>query len=132
MTTEKREKNSASLETSYIKLWKKEKILFCEYADNIDISLEIAKECVEKRIAFSEGKNYPVFINMKGVRSLTKEAREYLAVEGARLIIAGALITGSPLTKILGNVFLTVNKPQVPTRLFINENEALEWLKKYL
>ena len=80
----------------------------------------------------SKGISYPVLANIKGVKSITKEAREYLAEEGTRLVKAGAIIIGSPLNKMLGNIFLTINNPKVPTKLFTDEKEAKEWLRQYL
>jgi hypothetical protein len=32
----------------------------------------------------------------------------------------------------MGNIFPSINKPLIPTRLFTNEKEAKEWLKQHL
>lgn len=120
------------LETPYMKLWKRDEILFCTYSDKLEIDLEIAVHCVKTRIEFSEGKSYPVLIRLQGIRSVNKEARDYFSDEGSKLITAGALLISSPLTKILGNIFMHINKPDVPTKLFTNETEAKEWLKKFI
>jgi len=119
-------------EIPYLKMWTEDGILYCVYNDKLEIDLEIAKQCVANRIEFSEGESYPVWVNMKGVKSATKSAREYLADEGSYLVKAGALVIGSPLTRILGNVFLLVNKPKVPTRIFTDEEQATEWLRQYI
>lgn len=120
------------LETPYMKLWKQESILFCSYSDKLNVDLKIAKHCVKSRLDFSEGASYPVLIRLQGVCSITKEARDYFGEEGSKFIKAGALIIISPLTKILGNIFLNINQPKVPTRIFTNEKDAIEWLKKYI
>jgi hypothetical protein len=118
-------------ETAYLKLWIDQGILFCEYADHLEMDLNIAKLCVESRVEFSKGISYPVCIRVKKIKSIDKQARQYLANEGTALVKAGALIIGSPVTKILGNIFLQIDKPSVPTRLFTNEEEGIEWLKKF-
>lgn len=92
------------------------------------MTLEIAQHCVTQRISFSEGKSYPCLIDMRDLQSVTPEARAYMGVEGAECITAGALIIGSPVTKMIANLFLMVNKPPVPTRMFTNESVAREWL----
>lgn len=120
------------VETPYIIIGRDENFLRCVFNDQLEVNLEVAKNCVENRIRFSNGLSYPCLIDMKGVRSISKDAREYLATEGARNIKAGALIIDSALSKMVGNIFLTINKPAVPTKLFTNELEAKEWLKKYL
>ncbi len=119
-------------ETPYMKIWKDGEILCSVYKDQLEIDLDIAKHCVEHRIKFSDSKSYPCLIDMKGVRSATKEAREYMAREGSLYMTAGALITGSALTKMLGNIFLSINQPAIPTKLFTSEVAAREWLKHYL
>ena len=107
-------------------------ILRGEFAEKLEIDVEIARQCVSERIKFSEGKSHLCLFNMKGIKSVTKEARDSLGKEGVELIKAGALLINSPLTKMLGNIFLTLNKPKVPTKLFTDEEEAKEWLRQYL
>jgi len=123
--------NNRMLHTPYMTLRNEQNILFCTYADNLVIDLEVARHCVNNRLRFSKGVSYPLLVSLKGVRSVNKEARDYLAEEGSRLIKAGALIISSPLTRILGNIFLSINKPSSPARLFTDEAEAITWLKKY-
>jgi hypothetical protein len=45
-------------------------------------------------------------------------------------VSAVALIVDTPLSRVLGNFFLAVNKPLYPTRLFDNEASALAWLQE--
>jgi hypothetical protein len=118
------------METTYMKMWKDDGILFCAYEKKIVLDLETAKQCVAARISFSEEKPSLVCIDMTGIKSASKAAREYLANEGTQFIKAGALITDSALTKMLGNIFLSINKPEVPTRMFSDEVAARTWLKK--
>lgn len=118
--------------TPYIRMWIDEQIMYCKYADDLMLSLDIARSCVEARIHFSRGKSYPVVVDMRGLKSATREAREYLATIGVTLVKAGALITGSKFNMALGNLFLTIDKPQVPTRLFTSEEKARQWAKAHL
>ena len=121
-----------SVETPYMKIWIEENILHCKYAEDSHINILIARHCVQARLSFSQGISYSCFVDMRGVKSATKEAGEYLANEGAKLITAGALLIHSPLTRALGNIFLLINKPNVPGKLFTDEREAIIWLKQYL
>ena len=118
--------------TPYIKLRMRDGILFCTYSDNLEIGLEIAKHCVKARIELAKGKAYPVLIDGRGVRFITKEARDYLGKEGSAQIIAGAMIVGSPLTQMLGNIFMRLNRPASPARLFTDEEAAKIWLQKFI
>ena len=120
------------IETPYITFWVKGNVLYCKYAKDLDVTLEVAKFCVESRIFFTKGKSFTLLVDMRGIRSITKEARTYLATIGSTLVKAGALITGSPWNKTIGNIFLAIDKPQVPTKLFTEESKALEWLDQFV
>ena len=61
---------------------------------------------------------------------MERAAREELAAfEG---VTSAAILIDSALSRMIGNVFITFNKPMFPTRLFISETEAIEWLKGFL
>jgi hypothetical protein len=106
-------------------------ILTCRFKKGLHMDFEIAKTCVQLRMDFSKGRPYPVLVDMRELVSLSKDAREYLASEGSRQITAGALLVSSPLTRTLGNIFLMLNRPPVPTRIFNNEAAAITWLGEF-
>ena len=116
------------LETPYASFWMEGDLLCCKYANDIHLSLDIAKTLVESRIFFSKGNSYALLIDMRGIKSTTREARRYLATVGATLVKAGALNTGSPMNRTLGNIFLKIDKPEVPLKLFTDEGKARQWL----
>ena len=64
--------------------------------------------------------------------SPTKEARDYAAEETPRFVRALALITNSPLSKMIANIFLGLKKPPYPTRVFTNEKDTREWIARFL
>ena len=95
-------------------------------------TLEMAKECVRERMRISGGKSYPMLSDSRNVVDFEKEAREYLALNDHVLNLnAGAILIKNQLQKILGNFFLFINKPPVPTRLFTDSEEALVWLDQF-
>ena len=80
---------------------------------------------------FLKSKRYHLLVDMKGLKSSTGAARKYLATTGATLVTAGALLTGSVLNKTIGNLFLKIDMPPVPTKLFTNEEKAKLWLRQF-
>jgi hypothetical protein len=38
----------------------------------------------------------------------------------------------SPVSKMMANVYLRVAKPKIPTKIFTDEQEGIEWLKLFL
>jgi hypothetical protein len=126
------EKNNAVLETPYIKLWINSGILYCSYRSETYLDLNIARDCVEKRIEFTQGVSYPCCVFLKNIKSANKDARKYFADEGNVLLKASALISESPLTTALGNFFLNINKQEIPVRLFTDEKKAEKWLRIFV
>jgi hypothetical protein len=78
-------------------------------------------------------KKYPLLIDSRNIKSITKEARDHFAVQNRKTSInCFAVLIDSPLSRIIGNFFMGLNKPGVPAKLFTNEKDALEWLQQYL
>lgn len=119
------------IETPYIKIWKEEGILYAVYPKDSEITLDIAKQIVATRLQFVQKKSYPCIIDMRNIKSATKEARTYLAEEGSEYILACGLIVDNVITRTLAHIFLTINKPKVPTLLFSDVASAKKWLIKY-
>jgi hypothetical protein len=53
----------------------------------------------------------------------------YASEEGSRFVRAVAMVTHSATTSIIGNFFLSLNRPGYPCRLFSEDEQALGWLK---
>jgi len=117
--------------TPYVTMRIEGDIMYCRYADNLHVSLDVARAVVESRIYFAKGRSFPLLVDMRGIKSTTREARTYLATIGCTLVTAGALITGSVFNRTLGNIFLTIDKPLVPSKLFTSEDKARTWLSGF-
>jgi len=94
------------------------------------------KEAQENSLAvnsFYKEKKYPLFIDSSNIKSITKEARAHFSIQNRETNITSfAILINSPLSRIIGNFFMGLNKPGIPTKLFINEQDAINWLKQYL
>jgi len=97
------------------------------------LMLAETKEILSAILKVSNGKKRPYCADSSDIRYADRESREYAASEEfAEAITAMAILIGSPVSKIIGNFFLNINKPKFPTRLFISETEAIEWLKGFI
>ena len=97
------------------------------------VDLDVAKEEIAAYVVLCKNEARPILVNIRNVKSATGEARSHLAGEKAATVIrAVALLIGSPLSKIIGNFFLGLNKTSFPSKLFTSEGEALEWLRGFL
>lgn len=100
---------------------------------NSEISLNHAIENSKAVNSLYVNKKFPILIDSRGIRSMTRDAREFFSTRGRDTnTCAFGIIIKSPISRTVGNFFLGINKPAVPTRLFDNEENALEWLKHHL
>jgi len=98
-----------------------------------EVTLESAQETMAAYLKLNKGKRRPLFVDTKSMKTIEREARKYYAgEEAAKVACAVALIVDSPVSRVLGNFYLGLSNPHLPTRLFSSEAEALEWLKGYI
>ena len=114
------------------RFWIEGGILFFEYKPNTIIDLEVAMRVVADRVAFQNERQLPVFCDMRGMISIDKPGRDYLAKSGSLLAKAVALIVNENVSMTLSTFYLEINKPSVPTQIFTDEQEALEYLRSFL
>ncbi len=123
-------------ETSTQKLyWDEEiQIVFGECLDMIH-SEEAAKENIDayERVRDRLGKEKTrVLVDMRAIKSISRDAREYYANERtASIQRATALVIKSPLSRVIANFFMGLNRPLTPTRMFTDVDEAIEWLQSF-
>ena len=97
------------------------------------IDLDVAKEVVKHRVEATEGKKYPLLVDIKNVKTSTKEARDFLASEkGCEGLVASGILIGSSIGSMIGNFFINISRPYIPTQLFSDEAKAKKWLKSQI
>ena len=100
---------------------------------NSEETLADAKENLASVVKVGKGKRCPLFVDLRNVKSTTREARIFYAGEkSAKAVNAVAGLISSPVSRIIGNFFLGINRPKFPVKLFTSETEAIEWLKGFI
>jgi len=75
---------------------------------------------------------WPWLVDLRGIVAVEAAARKYFAgAETAKATSALALLLGSPVSRVIGNFMLGINKPIFPTKVFTSEPEALAWLQSF-
>ncbi|MGH2642482.1 MAG: hypothetical protein ACRDE2_00915 [Chitinophagaceae bacterium] len=121
------------LNTPYVHFALNDQLLIATFKKGLHINLDAAREIVHSRLEFTENKTVSVLILNQGVACMDKEARDYLSSEeGTRNLKAVAMVLRSTFGSMLGNFFLSVNKPEMPVRIFSNEKPAMKWLYKFI
>ena len=98
-----------------------------------DVHLSDAILIVEAMGKLGGGKKYPVLIDAGEFTSIDQEVRVFSASEDSNLYtLADAIAYYSLGQKLIANFYLNQNKPVVPTQVFPNKEEAIEWLKGFV
>jgi hypothetical protein len=75
----------------------------------------------------------PVLVDIRWIKSATLEARRFWSSDALiGVVTAAALLVASPVSRVMGNFYIGLRHMHVPTRMFNDEDTALEWLKEYL
>lgn len=97
------------------------------------IELSDAIENSKTVTELSAGEIYPLLVDLREINSIAKEARDHFSMKGRKPgVLAIAMLVKSPVSSIVGNFFLGLNKPTVPTHLFTSETKALQWLEEFV
>ncbi len=92
-----------------------------------------AWELKRQNLLLSDQKEYCVLVVSGHLSSVSKEAREVVASrEFIGKTLAKALLIDSLGHRIVGNFYLSVNKPKIKTKIFSDRTEALKWLRNQL
>lgn len=119
-------------EDQYSQMWIEEGIGIQIYKPDLVITIEVAKDMVNKRIAAFNGIARPVYVDVRNLVSIDRASRKFFASrEAGQLIIAGAIHLDNPINSWLGNVFLLIDQPITPAKLFISKDKALNWLQQF-
>ncbi len=95
--------------------------------------VEDARENIESAKVFLNNKSKPSLVDLRKTKFLTVEARKlYASKENAKNISFCALLVDGPVSRMVGNFFIGINKTNYPTKLFNSEEKAINWLKSKL
>ena len=98
-------------------------------------SLEKAEENVDaqERLRDRLGKEKTrVLVDMRLIKSISRDARMYYANERtASIQRVTALLVDSPLTRVIANLFMGLNRPLSPSRMFTDQAQAITWLQTF-
>ncbi len=97
-------------------------------------SLKDARDNLHGSIAECEGRRRPLLVDIMRCQPLQAEVRHFYSGKllNDSFLALGMLVEASPVGRMMGNVYLRVARPGIPTRLFSDEDEALRWLSGFV
>jgi len=122
-------------EYRYVTIWAEDahpEVLFNAYSCKLDIDINIARELIENRLDFCGGQPVYVMVDFTNVKSVTKEARDFMNSRegGLQGILGGAFLSNNVVATLFINLFLKVSNPVIPAKFFTSKAEAFKWLDK--
>jgi hypothetical protein len=64
-------------------------------------------------------------------RPPTKAERDFIAEQINEVAKAMAIVTTSPVARMIANLFFGLKPPPYPAKMFSNEKDALEWIRQF-
>lgn len=103
------------------------------YKAEARVTIAEARENVEAVAKVVGGVHSPVFIDVRPVSKIDRDSRQYfVGDEAGEVTSATALLVDSPMSRVIGNFFIGLNRAEWPVRMFSGESEAMVWLEGFL
>jgi len=84
-------------------------------------------------LSLTNGKPYCILVTAGHLSSISKEAKELTASKDfAQNTIAKAILVDSLGHKIVGNLYVKLNKPYIKTKVFTSRELAIAWLQSQI
>jgi hypothetical protein len=108
-------------------------IMYVRISPEKEETVELVKEMVKKMGEMVNYKQVPMLAKHEEFALPGKANRDYWAKkESCPYSKADAFMINSMAMKLISNFYLSINKPERPTKMFTDEKEAIEWLKTFL
>jgi len=121
------------IENEYHTIWIENGIIHGSYNPNLKvIDITIAKKLVSDRLKLSNGITRPVLVDTSNAKTINKEAEEYMATGDAmKYLSAAAILVHSRVAKVMASIYISLSRPKIPTKVFIDKAKALVWLEQF-
>ena len=108
-------------------------VLSVRIRTNAAQSIANAKENLSAALELGAGQRRPLLVDISEALPLDAEVRHYYSgqvlVDGFTAL--AMVIHASPMGRMMGNVYLRVAQPGIPTRLFAEPAHARAWLMTF-
>lgn len=108
-------------------------IIQIDMKSNNTLQLVDAKQMVTAFAEVGGGKKYPLLFIAGDFALASPDARKYASgIEANQYTLASVFVVKNSIQKIMGNAYITFNKPITPTKIMTSQEAAITWLKTFL
>jgi hypothetical protein len=123
--------DTIELKTATVHL-REDGIMHVHIKEGHEMQLTDAIQVVEAMGELSHQQKTPVLVDCGEFSSVDKEVRIFSASKEANIYTtAEAVAYHSFAHKLLAHFYVTHNKPAIPTKVFPDNESAIEWLKEF-
>jgi hypothetical protein len=127
-----RDNNIVKTRTGVMQWDDESQILFVDVDEGARETLEDAKKNSKIGAVITQNSNFAMLLDITKIGNIDADARHFYSANTSTKNQGIALITNSVISQVLGNLFIGVNKPQMPIKLFSDKTKATHWLKQIL
>lgn len=125
--------NAEIIENATSIYWFDEDGILCSVSKKVPpVSIEESQRIIDDFKARTKGRKFCMLLDITHSNSSDKAGREFAATELPKVVAAMAMVTASPMSRMLANMFFALKPPPYPVKMFNTEKEAKHWLKQYL
>lgn len=117
-------------DTKIAKIFIQEGILHVIVHDNQSIELRDVDAILPEIDAICDGERYPILLDTGINNKVTTSARQFIAERFKKYRTSEAIICRTYYHRILTQLYISVNRPGNPVKVFNNHEEAQRWLKE--
>jgi hypothetical protein len=107
-------------------------ILRTRIFEDANITLKDVEEYYAFTRRMTGGAKILAIVDGRSHFTITDDARVFAAKESENVRVATALITRSAAIRVLYNIYMQLNKPKSPARMFSDEESAVKWLRTFI
>ncbi len=102
-------------------------------AEGVQLQYEDAVRDMEAARQVAAGRRRPMVADLSKLLYASREVREhYASEEAAKVVSAVGMVVGSPVSRVIGNFFLRLNRPVYPIRMFDTRDAAVAWARGFI
>ena len=107
-------------------------ILFTIHDHITTLQIDRLKEIVKAFHHFCSVKRYPLLMIANSIDKLGNEEEKLIRDSSKMYFNSQALVTSNRFTIMVINMALMLKSSPIPTKLFSDEQAALQWMEKYM
>ena len=117
------------LELPFVTIRYKAPVVYLVFKEGADLDVPEVKQMIKVAGSLTNNNPYLLCSDARTYFQITSEARKVSSDKSeSSLVVANAVLVNNLPLRLTANLFIKINKPHFPLRVFTDEEKAMEWL----